>query len=332
MNRQWRPAAIAILFALFIFAAGCGNGAPQSEEGAESQPPATMAVTAARVRVIPMRRVLRLLGTTVAMRHITLRAPSAGRVVDLNLLEGDRVGAGEVVGHIVNREIEAAEQGLAVARRIDPAEAAAISGTLKRYGDGAGIAIKAPENAVVSQRIVSSGQMVTDLEALADLIDPKSIYVQAAVPVDEIAQVRPGMRAIVTSPLQPAAEFPARVVALSPNFTQGAAATSTARLEFNAQKIGQAGAPVEIQLITANAPQAVAIPSAALFEDAAKDTFYVFVAGPDGKAHRTTVTLGIRNPEEVQVTSGLTPGQLVITSGGYALSDGLKVKVTVPQT
>jgi multidrug efflux pump subunit AcrA (membrane-fusion protein) len=333
MNRKWRPAAIAIVFALSILVTGCGGGAPQSEENAESQPEAIMAVTAAPVRVIAMRQELRLLGTTVAMRHITLRAPSAGRVTGLNLQEGDRVSAGEVVGQVVNREIEAAEQGLEVARRIDPDEAAAMAGTLKHYGGGTGIAITAPENAVVSQRIVSSGQMVTDLEALADLIDPKSIYVQAAVPVDEIAQVRPGMTALVTSPLQPAVEFPARVAALSPNFTQGAAAVSTARLEFtSARKIGQAGAPVEIQLITKSAPQAVAIPAAALFEDAANDTFYVFVAGPDGKAHRTSVRLGIRNPEEVQITSGLAPGQFVITSGGYALSDGLKVKVTVPQT
>jgi hypothetical protein len=56
------------------------------------------------------------------------------------------------------------------------------------------------------------------------------------------------------------------------------------------------------------------------------------VAAPDGKAHRTKVTVRIRTPAEVQITSGLTPGQLVITSGGYALSDGLKVKVTVAQS
>ena len=78
-----------------------------------------------------------------------------------------------------------------------------------------------PENAIVSQRLVSSGQLVTDLEPLADLIDPKSIYVEAAVPVDDISLVRPGMAATVTSPLDPGVDFPARVAALSPNFTPG---------------------------------------------------------------------------------------------------------------
>jgi len=41
------------------------------------------------------------------------------------------------------------------------------------------------------------------------------------------------------------------------------------------------------------------------------------------------VATGIRTPAEVQVTQGLKPGDLVITSGGYALSDGLEVRATV---
>jgi multidrug efflux pump subunit AcrA (membrane-fusion protein) len=49
--------------------------------------------------------------------------------------------------------------------------------------------------------------------------------------------------------------------------------------------------------------------------------------GKDDRAHRVPITLGIRNRDQVQVTAGLAPGDLVITSGGYALSDGLKVRV-----
>jgi RND family efflux transporter MFP subunit len=175
--------------------------------------------------------------------------------------------------------------------------------------------------------------MVNDLDPLVDLIDPNSIYVEAAVPVDDVSLVRPGMSATVTTALQPGVDYPVRVAALSPIFTQGAAASSSARMEFvGARKIKDAGAPVEIQVTIKTAPDAIVIPAAALFQDAANDAFYVFVAAPDGKAHRTKVTVGIRTPAEVQITSGLTPGQLVITSGGYALSDGLKVKVTVAQS
>ncbi len=83
-----------------------------------------MAVSAAQVTVAPMRRELRLLGTTVAARHLQLRAPSAGRVLGFNLQNGDRVHRGEVVAHVLNREVEAATNGLAVAERFDSGRSA----------------------------------------------------------------------------------------------------------------------------------------------------------------------------------------------------------------
>lgn len=332
MRRRFALAGFAAALCILLTLAGCAKNASEPEESQEEQPAVVMSVTAARVRIAPMREELRLLGTTAARRHLTLRAPAAGRVLDFNLQNGDRVKAGQVVARVLNREVEAAEQGLEVARQIDPAEAAAMARSVKRYTHDTGIAVTAPEDAIVSQRIVSSGQMVNDLEPLADLIDPKSMYVEAAVPVNDLSLVRPGMTATVTSPLEPGIDFPTRVAALSPNFTQGTAATASARLEFlGARKISEAGAPVEVRLTTKSAPNGVVIPSAALFEDAADNTFYVFVAGPDGKAHRTKVAVGIRNLNEVQITSGLAPGQVVITSGGYALSDGLRVKVTAGQ-
>ena len=68
---------------------------------------------------------------------------------------------------------------------------------------------------------------------------------------------------------------------------------------------------------------------AALLADAASDSYHVFVAGADGRAHRVAITIGMRSGGIVQVTSGVRTGDLVITSGGYALADGLNVKVTL---
>lgn len=336
MSRASGPIRIRSIFAavtILALLAGCDAGTRDAsdEETAPAPAAVVMAVDAARVTVGPIRSEIRLLGMTVARRHLTLRAPAAGRVLDLNLQSGDRVRRGEVVAQIVNREVEAAESGLAVARKIDPAEAPALAQAVKRYDTRTGIAVVAPEDAVVAQRIVSSGQIVADLDPLADLIDPRSVYVEAAVPIGDLAAITPGMEARVTSPINPGTDFPARVVALSPSFSQGGA-TTPARVEFSgADRIGQAGAPVEIRVTSSYAAGATVIPATALFQDAANGGWYVFVAGSDGRAHRTPVTVGIRARDRAQVTAGVAPGQLVITSGGYALSDGLKVKATVAQ-
>jgi len=55
------------------------------------------------------------------------------------------------------------------------------------------------------------------------------------------------------------------------------------------------------------------------------------VAGTDDKAHMKPVQVGIRNGEDAQIASGLNPGDPVITSGGYALPDGTKIKVEKPE-
>jgi multidrug efflux pump subunit AcrA (membrane-fusion protein) len=325
-------ATILALMATICLAAlvGCGGDKPASDASADSQAGAVqMAVNGARVTVAPMQEQLRLLGATVALRHLSLRAPAAGRVIDFDLRSGERVRRGQVVARVVNREVEAAENGLAVARKIDRDESAALSAAVKRNVSGAAIAVYAPADAVVAQPQVSNGQMVADLDPLADLIDPRSVYVEAAAPLSAVASIRPGMPAIVLSPLKPGLRMAARVVAFSPTFSQGSA-TVPIRIEFSGpDRIEHAGAPAEVVVITASVPDAIVVPDAALFEDAANQARFVFVAGADGRAHRRIVTLGIRNEQETQVSSGLKPGEIVVTSGGYALADGLRVQTTV---
>jgi multidrug efflux pump subunit AcrA (membrane-fusion protein) len=51
------------------------------------------------------------------------------------------------------------------------------------------------------------------------------------------------------------------------------------------------------------------------------------VVGTDGAAHRKPVTLGIDDGTDVQVLTGVAPGDLVITGGAYALDEGTKVRI-----
>ena len=116
-------------------------------------------------------------------------------------------------------------------RHIDPANAAGIWPPRSSVtAITAGIAVTVPEAAVVAQRMVSSGQMVADLDPLVDLIDPRSIAVNASVPAADLALIRLGMAASVTSPVSPGETYPARIAALAPAFDQGGAAASAASI------------------------------------------------------------------------------------------------------
>jgi multidrug efflux pump subunit AcrA (membrane-fusion protein) len=315
----------ALILATAILITGCRGAASDDEAPPEASTP-TLAVSVAKVRTAPMRKTLRLLGTTAAMHHVILRAPVAGRVLGMKLKIGDTVRKGQTVAHVLSLEIEAARQGLGIAKKIDPQDAAALEKSVNKYGHDPGIPVVATEGGVVSAPPVTTGQVVAYLDPLADLVDPNSVFVNTAVPAEDVHLIKVGMPATVKSPLRPNVEMPARVAAILPNFNAGSA-TSAVRIEFaGPERIVAAGAPAEAMVMTESVPDAIVIPAAALFQDD-NGAFHVFLVGEDGRAHRVPVTIGIRNQDQVQVTSGLAPGDQVITSGGYALSDGLKVSV-----
>jgi Cu(I)/Ag(I) efflux system membrane fusion protein len=286
-----------------------------------------MVVAAAPATITPMISTLRALGVTVAHHHVTIRAPAAGRLTGMTLKNGDQVRKGQRIGYVVNREVEAARAGLAIARQLDPQEAKTLAESVNRYDKSDGIPIIAPEAGVVSRPPVTSGQMVADLDPIVELIDPSSIYVEASIPVDELHLISPGTPATVTSELRPGFAFPARVGAMIPSF-DASSATTPVRLDFiGSESIPEIGAPVEARIVTSNTPDALAIPATALFQDVGQNHYHVFVAGPDGRAHRVNVTIGVHDGPKVQVLNGIKAGDQVITSGGYALSDGLRIRI-----
>lgn len=322
--KQLKPVLLALAVALQLGACR-QTGAVEGD-----QPPAdapVLSVTAQAAKIETVRSQIELLGITAAQRHLTLKASTNGRLVGFGLQSGDRVVRGQVVAHIINRELEAAEAGLAAAKRIDPKDASQLDSAVKRYTGGPGIPVVAPATAIVSQRLVSSGQVVAYLDPMADLIDPNSMYVEAQLPIDVEALIRPGMEATVTSAIAPGIEYGARVVAIAPSFNANSE-TAAARLQFTGtRRIEIANAAVRVHLITRVVPEATVIDSKALFQNANTDSYYAFVAGEDGRAHRMPVKVGIREGDRVQIIEGLRPGAMVITSGGYALADRLRVKV-----
>lgn len=86
------------------------------------------------------------------------------------------------------------------------------------------------------------------------------------------------------------------------------------------------GTPVHAVLHGYTVPNAVLLPPSAILpsEDGGTN---VLVVQTDGTAKKRSVKLGLRTSDKVQILSGVSPADLVITEGGYGLDDGSKVKV-----
>src|SRR5262249_52469859 len=84
-----------------------------------------------------------------------------------------------------------------------------------------------------------------------------------------------------------------------------------------------AGVPLRAALSVGATASGITIPYAALLDDGGRS--YVFVV-KDGVAHARTVSPGNSAGDRIQILGGLQPGERVVTEGGTALEDGMKVR------
>ncbi|MEK4033306.1 efflux RND transporter periplasmic adaptor subunit [Methylocystis sp. IM3] len=104
--------------------------------------------------------------------------------------------------------------------------------------------------------------------------------------------------------------------------------TGTVKLKaiFANQDLGLwPGQFVNVRLMLDTIKNAVVTPSPAV--QRGPNGAFVYVLGDDGRAHMKTVTTGRQDENIVVVTSGLEPGETVVTSGFARLFDGAKVHV-----
>jgi RND family efflux transporter MFP subunit len=90
-----------------------------------------------------------------------------------------------------------------------------------------------------------------------------------------------------------------------------------------------AGGAAQVTVATNQTGDAIVVPATAVTLDATNaDTGTVMVVDASNVAHETKVTVGIRTPQTIQITSGLQGGETVVVVGNYALPDGTKVENT----
>jgi HlyD family secretion protein len=108
-------------------------------------------------------------------------------------------------------------------------------------------------------------------------------------------------------------EYQAYVIKIYPQVTNG---TFRVDLQFTgpAPQAIHVGQAIDMRLELGGAATATLLPNGPFYQDTGGR--WVFVVSPDGRyATRRAVKLGRRNPDYVEVTQGLAPGEKVIVSG-----------------
>jgi HlyD family secretion protein len=189
-------------------------------------------------------------------------------------------------------------------------------------------ALRSPIDGVVTDRPLFPGETATAGTPVITVMDTSSLLAKLHVAQAAAQQLKIGSKAEVSVPGTPD-PVEATVSLISPALDPGSTTVEVWLKLPNQDGRFKVGTPVHAVIAGNTIENTLQVPASAVVPGQEGGTA-VMVVGADGAAHRRPVTVGIRTPEAVQILSGVSASDTVITEGGYGLDEGTKVTVGKP--
>jgi HlyD family secretion protein len=198
---------------------------------------------------------------------------------------------------------------------------------------GVTIAVRAPVDGVVLQRLRESESVVPAGEPLVEIGDPEQIEVVADLLSTDAVRVKPGARATIEQwGGETALDAVVRRVERAGFTKVSALGVEEQRVNVVLDFVGSGeecallgdGYRVETRIVLWEAPRVLKVPTNALFREGTRWAVYV-VSG--GRARRTFVEIGHQTGQEAEVLDGVSEGMTIIVHPGDLVRDGGRVAV-----
>ena len=177
-------------------------------------------------------------------------------------------------------------------------------------------------------QMINSGQQVVSLQAL----DP--VYVDFALPQQELSKLAPGLEALVRTDAQSGREFKGKLTALN-SMVDTVTRNVTLQATFeNPDHALKPGMFVKIEIVLPEKGKTLVIPGSAVSYAPYGDSVFVIDKKKDPKTGKETQTLrqafvriGEARGDFVSVTRGLKTGDIVVSTGVFKLRNGMPVTI-----
>lgn len=344
-----------LFWMLFLVLLMIGGGAGlwfgpqlQAAEEQKAAAPPPMPVETAEVRVADSVRQLSAVGSLQSAESVVIAAEIAGRIVTIGFDEGEQVKRNKLLIKL-DSAVQQAELDRAIANRnLSKSNFQRAENLLKDHAvskqerdeayarwqlDEAAVRlaqaqldktrIHAPFSGTLGLRQVSLGNYIQPGQPLVNLEAIDQLKVEFPLPERYLTEVRSGQKVTFNSEAYPGEEFTAEVYAINPQIDQQSRSLVVRALLENPEHKLLPGQFVKIQLSTATKPNALFIPEQALIPQPNTQLVFKVV---DGKAEMVPVETGSRMKGWVEIVSGLSRGDVVVTGGHQKIGPGSPVK------
>lgn len=350
-------AALPLLAALML--AACGERPPERKG-----PPPTL-ITTTQARTAGLDLVERTLGTLEAVFDPRIAAEVPGRVLAVNVRNGQKVKKGELLARIDPDEagnqaaadaadvarLEAllAQQERLVARQNElvarhfisrnalddtSAQRDALHKQLAAARARHAIArdrlertqVRAPSDGVIETQVASAGDYVKVGDPLFRLVSNARLRANLPFPEAAGSRIEPGMAVRLGSPLVPGATVNGVVEDIRPTVLEGSRAIEAIARIDNPGPL-KSGGSVDATVVIGHKDNAVLVPEQAVVQRPAGKVVYLIA---EGKASQRIVDIGARQAGMLEVVRGLAGGETLAMDGAGFLADGATVTVREP--
>lgn len=322
--------------------------APAPTQAQENRPQG-VAVEAVKVKIGEVIEDIRAVGTLQPNEAVSMAPEIAGRIASIPFGEGVRVKEGDILVEldpiILRAELDKARSDLtlATANRLRADTLAERGSGTTRARDEANAAyrasqvalalaearlqkstLQAPFTGVLGLRAVSPGAYVAPGQRIFDLIQVDPLKVDFRVPETSASKIKVGQTVLISPDAALDQIVEGKIYAIDPLIDVNGRAIRLRANVPNADSKLSPGFFTRLRVVTERRPNAIIVPESAIFPLAGRTLVYKVV---NGRAVQADVVLGQRMPGEVEVREGLTPNDIVVTSGQQRLRNGVVVRV-----
>jgi membrane fusion protein, multidrug efflux system len=353
MNKKLKPVLISIIVLVILLIVFL----PKifSSRGSETTTPGPgrmnteIPVTAHIVKYETLSDRIYSTGTVLANEEVELRSETSGKIVKILFSEGRFVNKGDLLVKINDSDLQAQlrktesnvrlmEDREARAKQLvanqmisqeeyentfnqleaSKAEYDLIKAQIEKTE------IRAPFSGIVGLRSVSEGSFVTTSTVIAKLQNLSAIKVDFSIPQKYAAAVKIGDE-LEFKLSGSDNKFKAKVYAIEPKIDPSTRTVQIRAISNEKHEGLFPGAFADVELNLREIENAILIPSVSIIPELKGQKVYLY---RDGIVQPQNIEVGIRKAENVQITSGLTEGDTVLTSGILQVRPGAKVRIT----
>jgi Cu(I)/Ag(I) efflux system membrane fusion protein len=184
----------------------------------------------------------------------------------------------------------------------------------------------APESAVVWELGIREGMAVSPGTTLFKLASLDTVWVNAEVPENQAALVKPGVAVEGRTAAAPDKAFKGKVEALLPDVNQSTRTIKARIVLANPERMLRPGMFASLTF-AGTAQPALLVPSEAVISTGTRTV--VVMADGDGKFRPVDIEVGADHNGQTEVHKGLAAGQKVVVSGQFLIDSEASLKATL---